>query len=405
MQNPDYSKKGCKNHAYSFFFRILKKALLFCYILSKFLLTLLKKTITQHRKFGAFVKKNLFFYILLLFLISCDNNSSNLELPTAIPVAQVTEKQEPVILDYPILQDSAFFANKLGSTNLKIIFRDDNENFLVLVKINGSAVYIDTLKLDFEPHAPQFSPDGSKLAYASETEGAANFSNLYVMDLETGATQQLNVQSAGVPRWRVLENGDTAILYIDYLGNNKSPLWESSKTYIVPFVNDSFGNPQELFARSYNGGLALDNSFIVTGSNKLLLHYSEWENDKYIDLYNDQQVCNVSIARDSSYIFSFLETSGDKGKDYIGQKFWWHRYLFYMNKFGDIVKAIKAPGDYVFNYTEWINISNFQVSSIINNYTFENKLAIIDYLNSEVYPILEGKKETQIWEPDIWVER
>lgn len=334
-------------------------------------------------------------------------SSATIPIDTTIDNAAVENgafNQDSVILDYPILQDSAFFANKLSSSNLKIIFRDDDANFLVLVQINGSKIQTDTIRMDPEIHAPQFSPDGNKLAFATALEGTSKPSELYVMDLETKDIQRLDVPKAAVPRWKVPEKGDTSIVYVDYTGNDISPEWKSSKTFIVPFVNGNFGTPQTLFNRSYNGGVSLDNSFTVTGSNKLLLHKTEWESDNDIDLYDGQQVCNVSLARDSSRIFSFLETNGDKGKNFVGTTFLWHSYIFYMNESGDIEKAIKSLDNTVFNYPEWINIPNFQVGTAMNYFNYENQLVIIDYLNSEVFPILKGDSTTQIWEPDIWVE-
>ena len=61
------------------------------------------------------------------------------------------------------------------------------------------------------------------MAFCTKIEGLSGKSVLYVRDLNKGGSNlaRLDVGSAAIPRWRVLENGDTVIVYVSDAGNNK----------------------------------------------------------------------------------------------------------------------------------------------------------------------------------------
>ena len=304
------------------------------------------------------------------------------------------------------LVDSSFFMEKFHSSSIKIAFNDDETSELNYIEIDGNTIKHEIIPTSGAPNHPQFSPDGSKLAFSTGYEGFPQLSELFVIDLASTerSTYKLDIESAAVPRWRILENGDTVIQYNDFTGSNRDFRWATSGTFLVTYSNNSFGTPQKILNRSYNGGVSSDNSLAVTGAQKLIFHYTTDDDSVNIDMYNDEQVCNVSLSRDTSKIISFLDARGSKGTEFTqDQNYYWHQYVFYMDQSGEIVKAIRADGGYVFNGTEWLFIPGYQVSTITAMDGLSQSIVLIDYEQGS-YNIILNAPEKEIIYPDLWVD-
>ena len=302
--------------------------------------------------------------------------------------------------------DSAFFMDKFGTSHVKIAFNDEERNELNYIEFDNNEFRHEIIKTQAIPNHPQFSPDGSKLAFSTGHEGLTEVTEMYVIDLSQGGypVYKLDAENAAIPRWRVLENGDTAIVFIDFSGPNIDTIWNLSSTFVVTFSNNTFGTPYKLFFRSYNGGVAIDNSFGVSGFTHLLYHYAFDAPEVNRDMYNNEQTCNVSVARDSSKIVSFLETRGTLGQEFTNDEYYhWHQYIFYMDSAGSLLKAIKAKGKNVFNGTEWIYVPGYQVSSITTNDEITEEIVLVDYNKETYYPILKADGR-QVAYPDLWVD-
>ena len=145
------------------------------------------------------------------------------------------------------------------------------------------------------------------------------------------------------------------------------------------------------------------NSLVVTGAPRLLFHYATDDDSVNIDMYSDEQVCNVSMARDTSKIISFLETRGLKGVEFTQDEgYFWHEYVFYMDYSGEMLKAIRADGGYVFNATEWLFIPGYQVGTLTAQDGTNKHVVLIDYEQGG-YALILNAPEKEIFYPDIWV--
>ena len=305
-----------------------------------------------------------------------------------------------------ILVDSSFFMEKFHSSSVKIAFNDDETSELNYIEIDGNTVRHEIIATSVASNHPQFSPDGSKLAFSTGFEGLPKQSELFVVDLASAerTIYKLEVESAAVPRWRILENGDTAIQYNDYTGSDQDVLWNFSGTYVVTYSNNTFGTPQKAFNRSYNGGISSDNTLAVSGLPRLLFHYATDDDSVNVDMYNEEQVCNVSLTRDTSKIVSFLDARGSKGVEFTqDEEYYWHQYVFYMDYSGEILKAIRADGGYVFNATEWLFIPGYQVGTLTAQDGTNKHVVLIDYEQGG-YALILNAPEKEIVYPDIWVD-
>lgn len=99
---------------------------------------------------------------------------------------------------------------------------------------------------------PDISPDGKWVAFCTGYESQDGRSEMFVLNLETGLMKQLDAYSAVIPRWRILENGDTAIVYIDQAGLSQKPVWRSYGTWMVTFKNEKFGKPKKIFSGAFS---------------------------------------------------------------------------------------------------------------------------------------------------------
>lgn len=302
--------------------------------------------------------------------------------------------------------DEAFFTDKFGTSHIKIAFNDENKDELNYIEFDGNTFRHEIIATPATPNHPQFSPDGSKIAFSTGHEGLTGITEMYVVDLaqEGRPVYKLDTENAAIPRWRILENGDTAIIYIDVCGPNHDTLWDISSTFEVTFANNTFGTPYKIFFRSYNGGVTYDNTLAVSGFTSLYYHYGWDDFDVNTDMYNGEQVCNVSMSRDSSKIVSFLETRGKLGQEFTKDtSYHWHQYIFYMDSMGNLLKAIKAKGENVFNGTEWINVSGYQVGAVTTVDEITEDIVLIDYDKETYYPILKARGR-QVAFPDLWVD-
>lgn len=335
---------------------------------------------------------------ILLSVVACTNDD----------IAAISNVEEQTAEGITIQIDSSYFINKFGKNHAKIIFRNDEDSSLIFIEKNENNWISKILNINVNAYHPQFSPDGSKLAYGTVTEYAIGQSSLYVLDLNNRNSKpaKLNVPSASIPRWRVLENGDTVIVYVSSTEPDHTEEWKKTSTWQVPFRKGAFGKPEKIFDGSFNGGVAYDNSFAISGSPRLLMHRAQDSANIFIDLYNDELACNVSVARDSSKIFSFLDAAGMKGVNYTGEpNYWWHRYLFFMNQDGEIIKAIPSLPATVFDSPEWINIPNFEVAATTTIEGKTNQIVIVDVETAEVDLILvTDESKYQIMHPDVWID-
>ncbi len=305
---------------------------------------------------------------------------------------------------FKLQMNSRSIEKVLGSSKFKVVFRNDDGNYLALLDYTGTSVTKTVLAEGWNAFHPVFSPDGGKIAFCTAYEGAPFGSRLYVVNLENPEEiDSLDVESAAIPRWYVLPDGDTVITYVDYAGDNIGEKWPSSATWQVSYKGNKFGTPKKIFGRSYNGGFAYDFSFAVTGASHLYFHWAKDDEDTIIDRYNEQQVCNVSVSRDSSNLISFLETAGDLGRelthDTIGV---WHQYLFYEDEAGNILKAIMAPDMQVFDHVEWLPGILVQIGALTTLEVGNLDLALIDYAQSKVYRFIHSDS-VSMWHPDLWI--
>ena len=297
------------------------------------------------------------------------------------------------------LASSATMRSLFQTYKAKLAFRDENSGNLAYIDYSSGNLSVHEIEDSLDVHHPEISPDGKYVAFCTGLEGVSEMSELYVRDLNaTGSNLvKLEVESAAIPRWRVLESGDTVIVYVTDAGSNKEEsAFKSASTWQVPFANGKFGKPQKLFDGAYHGGISADNALAVTGAKLLRARVS----GRDTVWYGGEQACNVSLAKDRSKRSLFLDFGGKTGREYAGVNYGTHERLLVVDSVGNLVQTLVAPAGYSFDHSEWVSNGNFAVATLTNANGAHTKIVLVNLTDGSLVELVEGE---ELWHPTLWI--
>ena len=297
-----------------------------------------------------------------------------------------------------------------GTYRSKLVFRNDVTGTLSYIDYSNGELSVVTLPGTEGAYHPDISPDGKLVAYCTGLEGVSGKSSVYVRALRAGADStpaKLDVESAAIPRWRILGNGDTAIVYVSDAGNNKDEsAFLAASTWQVVFRNGAFGKPTKLFDGAYHGGISEDGSLSVTGARLLRARVADSgstvvSNAKDVVWYGGEQACNASLANDSSKRTLFLDFGGSVGQNFVGEKYGTHQRLLVADSMGNLVQSVAAPSGYTFDHSEWAGngSADIAVVTLVDANGAHSKIAVVSLLDSSIVEIAEGE---ELWHPALW---
>lgn len=296
------------------------------------------------------------------------------------------------------------------SYNMKLAFRNDVTGNLAYIDYSSGSLSVIEIQDTINVYHPEISPDGERVAFSTTPEGITGKSSLYVRNLDkTGSgIVKLDVSSATIPRWRVLQNGDTVIVFVTDAGSNKTESeWKKYSTWQVPFSGGIFGIPEKLMDGSFHGGISEDNRLAVTGARLLRARMANSDGilNKGKDSlwYNGEQACNASMAQDGSKRTAFLDFGGATGRAYIGNKYKMHQYLLVADSTGALKQYAAAPAGYAFDHTEWTvgAPSDNLVGTLTNTNGAHQKIVLVNLEKNETVDLAEGD---ELWHPSFWIK-
>lgn len=289
-----------------------------------------------------------------------------------------------------------------GSYNVKLVFRNDVTGNIGYLNFKNGSLTVEEISKGIEAYHPEISPNGKWVAFCTGMEGISGNSSLYVLNLERkSAAIKLDVESAAIPRWHILDNGDTAIVYVTDAGNNMDEsAFKSTSTWQVRFAGGKFGKPQKLFDGAYHGGISEDEKLTVSGARILRArvsgHDTTW--------YNSEQACNVSLSQDSAKRIAFLDFGGDTGKEFVGSNYSTHQRILVADSTGKLIDSYGAPNGYTFDHSEWASDgkNSLIVATLTNANGAHTKIALVNPADSSVTEIVEGN---ELWHPNLWIRK
>ena len=297
-----------------------------------------------------------------------------------------------------VLVTSKEMKRLLGTYRATLAFRDDETGNIGFVNFYGSNPRAVEIPDTLDSYHPAISPDGKRIAFCTKPEGISGKSELYVRNLDANGSGlvKLDVESAAIPRWRVV-GADTQIVYVTSAGNNSDASeWKSGSTWAVSFSNGKFGSPQKLFDGTYNGGVSADGHLAVSGARLLRANVGGKE-DVW---YNGEQACNASLE-DSTKRTLFLDFGSATGAAFAGKSYLAHEMLLVLDSLGELAKMIPSPKGYAFDHTEWVHGgAGLALASLTDADGAHAKIALIDLRDSSVLELASG---AELWHPDLWV--
>lgn len=291
------------------------------------------------------------------------------------------------------LASSATVRKKTNSYRAKLAFRNDVSGNLAFIDYSNAILSVTEIKDTIGVYHPEISPNGKWVAFCTGLEGVPGKSSVYVRELSAdgAAPVKLNVESAAIPRWKILDNGDTVIVYVDDAGDNKDESkFLKKSTWQVSFKNGKFGSPKKLLDGAYHGGV--DGKFAVSGSKLLRAHVGSLDTV----WYDSRQACNVSLSKVGDKRTLFLDFGRRDGEDSYGS----HERLLIVDSTGQLIKTVKAPEGFAFDHTEWVD-GNSVVATLTNVDDAHQKVILVDTDDSSVIELAEG---SELWHPSLWVQ-
>ena len=157
----------------------------------------------------------------------------------------------------------------ISSKNIKLAFRDDLSGNLAYIDYMGSSLSVFEIDDSLDVYHPEISPDGKKVAFCTGIEGVSGESQLYVRDLNAEGANlvKLDVKNAAIPRWRVLDNGDTVIV-----SSKRTLFLDFGGTTGRAFVGDNYGTHARLLVVDSSGNLVQT----VAAPNGYTFDHTEW---------------------------------------------------------------------------------------------------------------------------------
>ena len=297
----------------------------------------------------------------------------------------------------------------LDAYKVILAFRNNLTGNLSYVNYSDGSIYTAEIKDTFEVYHPDISPNGRYVAFSTGLEGVSSKSEVYVrtLSLANNKVFKLKVKNAAIPRWRVLSNGDTVIVYVTDAGDNRNDgSFKSAETWQVKFQNERFGKPERLFKGAYHDGISKDERLTVSGARLLRARIADTSSTVISEArdtvwYNGEQACNVSLATDGSKKTLFLDFGGKTGEEFVGESYKVHERILIVDSTGKLIRTVKAPSGYTFDHSEWVRgRSDYAVATLSDANGMHKKIVMVNVLDSNVIDLVEGD---DLWQPCLWI--
>ena len=313
-----------------------------------------------------------------------------------------------------------------------LFFRDDDTGHLKYIPFMGSIAdsrftLVDSelvdLNMGLDCYHPEVSPDGQWVAFSTSYENSGAASELYVKRIGgTGRPKKLDAASAAIPRWRVMPNGDTVIVYVDDTRvlpskniegddsevQRRYEIWKTKGTWMVPFKGGSFGKPKKIASGTFNGGVSDDLTFMVNGAALLMGRHIVYAKDGSVEStldsiwYDRDQTCNASLSKDGTKRTLFLDMSGTQGIEFAGENYRPHHRILVVDEYGTLIAAVPSPDTSAYDHTEWVGFEDYVVGTLQVGDRTHGQIVLVNMRDSSIVNLVNGG---EYWHPNLWVKQ
>jgi uncharacterized protein (TIGR02171 family) len=315
-----------------------------------------------------------------------------------------------------ILSGNGDLKSFTGAAESKLVFINvTGENrTLCVVDFSSTFPFVKEYTDDKNVYMPTISPDGRYVAYCSRNEGLSGTSKVTIRSLDSLGSPMVNLDadSAYIPHWWVNRtSGDTCIIYTNSAIVNSSSLWKSTKTYRQKISGGKpSGVPEELIADgSYHDGISADGRYIVTAYSSLMMRKLETgeERQLFLSPYNGKdangstQVCNTSMAPDTTGRCLFLDFGYSGTSTLTGGSYGIHQYMFVSDFTDSVLNVLRCPSDEdSWDFPKWTNQPQFAISCCQNSAAQTHAIYVVDLKNQSYKSIITG---VEVQQPYLWI--
>jgi uncharacterized protein (TIGR02171 family) len=298
----------------------------------------------------------------------------------------------------------------------KIVFVNvvsDTKRFLAYVDFSESDPQVRQFEDSEAVFYPAISPDGRWVAYCNRIVGFGGKSSLFLRSLDPKhpALVKLPAESGFGPHWWINPaTGDTCVVYSNSgMVNEFAAAWEATQTYVQTIRSGAAAEPATILVDrgGYHDGISTDGRYLATGYTRLRLLDRREKSGRILFTGplngkppgDTSQVCNVSMAPDSSGNTLFLDFGSNAVSKLTGTAYGTHEYAFISSPSGQILRWIRSPEDEPWEDLKWSNHPDFAVSGTTrgNSRPF---VYLLDLKDSSYQPVLKG---SDIEQANLWV--
>ena len=315
--------------------------------------------------------------------------------------------------------------NLVGGSEAKLVFVNATASVrhLVYVDFRKSPVRVQEFADVLNVFYPVISPDGNWVAFGTALEGAASGSSLYIRRLDDSAPpiDSANFKGASIksqligpgfiPRWWVNPaTRDTFLVYVNSAVDNTQPQWASTQTLMQKMQGgEPVGGPQTLADGGFHDGRSRDGRWLATGFRLLKVRDEATGKSRVLFTAPDNgksdgdtsQVCNVSIAPDSSGRTLFLDFGYEGNSKVTGSFYDIHQVAFLADPDGKVIRWFKAPREEKgWEDLEWSNRPDFAVSAATDEADGHHRLYLLNLKDSVATLLASG---SQLATPGLWL--
>ncbi len=314
----------------------------------------------------------------------------------------------PVQCIAPSLNQRIGRATKIAFINVV----SDSKRNLALVDFSENPPQVRQFEDNEAVFYPAISPDGNWVAYCNRIAGSAETSSIFVrsINLKMDVTSKLRIESGFGPRWWVNpETNDTCLVYSSSGMINESQDWSKTKTYALAIRGGNISGTPIILVDSggYYGGISRDGRFLSTGYTRLrtLDRTTNTASIGFVGPANGKspgdtsQVCNVSLAPDSSGHSLFLDFGYSEKSTLTGTPYDLHEFAFISDPSGKVNRWFRSPPHELWEDLKWSNHIDFAVAGTIIQDS-RPYVYVLNLKDSTYVPVLKGKELEQA---DLWL--
>ncbi len=259
---------------------------------------------------------------------------------------------------------------------------------------------------------PSISPDGNWVAFCTRLEGVEAGSDIYLRPLDGGVEPAKKIASGFIPRWWVNpQTSDTFLVYTTSAIDNSNSRWNASQTLSQKIsAGKTVGPPTTLTAQGgFHDGYSGDGRYLATGFRLLKMRDTQSDSTRVLftapangkEPGDTSQVCNVSMAPDSSGRTLFLDFGTAAINRLTGTAYGPHQYAFIADPKGKVLKWIPQPQqESGLEDLEWSNAVSYAVTGGADAGGGRHRIYLLNLDASTYTTLLSG---TELLQPGLWL--